>query len=57
MRSEPMQYRSMEQIAREADILTMPSLSRRDRLERWAEALARNRRRCARSRKSSMDRG
>ena len=36
-----MQYRSMEQIAREADIRTMPSLSRRDRLERWAEALAR----------------
>ena len=36
-----MQYRSMEQIASEADIYTMPSLSRRDRLERWAEALAR----------------
>ena len=36
-----MQYRSMEQIAGEADICTMPSLSRRDRLERWAEALAR----------------
>ena len=36
-----MQYRSMEQIASEADIFTMPSLSRRDRLERWAEALAR----------------
>ena len=36
-----MQYRSMEQIASEADIYTMPNLSRRDRLERWAEALAR----------------
>jgi hypothetical protein len=37
-----MQYRSMEQIPREADIVTMPSLSRRDRLERWVEALARH---------------
>ena len=37
-----MQYRSMEQIAGEADVFTMPSLSRRDRLERWAEALARH---------------
>ena len=36
-----MQYRSMEQIASEADVFTIPSLSRRDRLERWAEALAR----------------
>ena len=36
-----MQYRSIEQIASEADICTMPSLSRRDRLEHWAEALAR----------------
>ena len=36
-----MQYRSMEQIANEADIRTTPSLSRRDRLERWAERLAR----------------
>ena len=36
-----MQYRSMEQMAGEADIFTMPGLSRRDRLERWAEALAR----------------
>ena len=36
-----MLYRSMEQIASEADVFTMPSLSRRDRLERWAEALAR----------------
>ena len=35
-----MQYRSMEQIAGEADVFTMPSLSRRDRLERRAEALA-----------------
>ena len=40
-RSEPMQYRSMEQIASEADVFTIPSLSRRGRLERWAEALAR----------------
>src|SRR5215207_8095345 len=36
-----MQYRSMEQIAGEADVLMAPGLSRRDRLERWAEALAR----------------
>jgi hypothetical protein len=36
-----MQYRSMEQIASEADVLMAPGLSRRDRLERWAEALAR----------------
>jgi hypothetical protein len=36
-----MQYRSMELIASEADVFTIPSLSRRDRLERWAEALAR----------------
>ena len=36
-----MQYRSMEQIAGEADVLTTPGLSRRDRLERWAKALAR----------------
>jgi hypothetical protein len=36
-----MQYRSMEQIASDADVFTIPSLSRRDRLERWAEALAR----------------
>ena len=36
-----MQYRSMEQIASEADVFTIPSLSRRDRLERWVEALAR----------------
>ena len=38
-----MQYRSMEQIASEADVFTIPSLSRRGRLERWAEALARQR--------------
>ena len=37
-----MQYRSMEQIACDADVFTMPSPSRRDRLERWAEALARH---------------
>ena len=36
-----MLYRSLEQLANEADICSMPSLSRRDRLERWAEALAR----------------
>ena len=42
IRSEPMQYRSMEQIGSEADVFTIPSLSRRDRLERWAEALARH---------------
>ena len=36
-----MQYRSMEQIASDADVFTIPSLSRRARLERWAEALAR----------------
>ena len=36
-----MHYRSMEQIASDADVFTIPSLSRRDRLERWAEALAR----------------
>ena len=37
-----MQYRSMEQIASGADIFAMPSLLRRDRLECWAEALARH---------------
>jgi hypothetical protein len=37
-----MLYRSREQIASEADIVRMPGLSRRDRLERWAEALARH---------------
>ncbi len=36
-----MQYRSMEQIASDADVFMIPSLSRRARLERWAEALAR----------------
>jgi hypothetical protein len=34
-----MQYQSMEQIAGSADILAPPILSRRERLERWAELL------------------
>jgi hypothetical protein len=36
-----MQYRSVAQIAGEADVLELPRLSRQARLERWAEALAR----------------
>jgi hypothetical protein len=36
-----MRYRSMERIAGEADVVATPGLPRRDRLERWAEALAR----------------
>jgi hypothetical protein len=36
-----MQYQSLEQIANEADICPTPTLSRHDRLERWAETLAR----------------
>ena len=35
-----MQYRSMAQIAGEAEVLKAPRLSRRGRLERWAEELA-----------------
>src|SRR5688500_15401802 len=34
-----MQYQSMEQIAGSAEILAAPILSRRERLERWAELL------------------
>ena len=37
-----MQHRSMERIAGEADVLTVASLSQRDRLERWAEVLERH---------------
>ena len=36
-----MQHRSVERIAGEADVLTIASLSRRDRLARWAEVLER----------------
>jgi hypothetical protein len=36
-----MQHRSVERIAGEADVLTIASLSRRGRLERWAEVLER----------------
>jgi hypothetical protein len=36
-----MQHRSVERIAGEADVLTVASLSQRDRLERWAEVLER----------------
>jgi hypothetical protein len=36
-----MQHRSLERIAGEADVLTVASLSPRDRLERWAELLER----------------
>lgn len=34
-----MRYQNMEQIADSADIVAVPSLSRRARLERWAELL------------------
>jgi hypothetical protein len=37
-----MQHRSVERIAGEADVLTIASLSRRGRLERWAEVLERH---------------
>src|ERR671910_1782769 len=35
-----MKYRNLEQIAREADVHQALAMSRRDRLERWAELLA-----------------
>ena len=35
-----MKYRNLEQIAREADVHPTLSMSRRERLERWAELLA-----------------
>ena len=37
-----MQYRSLEQIAAEAEVHPAAELSRRERLERWAEALERS---------------
>jgi hypothetical protein len=44
-----MEYKNLEQIAREADVHPAPGMSRRERLERWAELLAQQpeRRLCA----------
>jgi hypothetical protein len=44
-----MKYRNLEQIAREADVRPALGMSRRERLERWAELLAQQpeRRLCA----------
>ena len=37
-----MRYRSLDQIAAEAEVYPVAELSRRERLERWAEALERD---------------